>query len=61
MTPSRNTGPTVPAWIRERIAEYERSWPLAVLGAGLAMAVILTLAMGALIWSSSALLYYARP
>jgi hypothetical protein len=61
MTSSPNTGPTVPAWIREQIDVHERSWPLAALGVGIGMSIVLDAGLGALIWTANSVIYYARP
>jgi hypothetical protein len=58
---SPNTGPTVPAWIREQIEKQERAWPLATLGVGVAASILLDATLGALIWTASSVIYYARP
>jgi hypothetical protein len=61
MTSSPNTGPIVPGWIRDEIARHEQTWPRWTLAAALAAAMIVHLAMGALLWTSDAVVYYARP
>ena len=61
MDPSRNTGPIVPGWIREQIARHEAAWPLLALGGGVLVALAMSLAMGALIWTADSAAYYARP
>jgi hypothetical protein len=58
---SPNTGPTVPGWIREQIDLYERAWPLAALGAALAVSILVDACLGILIWTASSVTYYARP
>jgi hypothetical protein len=58
---SPNTGPTVPAWIRDRITLYERSWPLGTLGAGLVASIALDVVLGVLLWTADSVVYYARP
>ena len=61
MTSFGNTGPTAPGWIRDQVDRYERAWPLLVLSAGTALAVLIGLTLGVLIWFSDAPVYYARP
>lgn len=61
MPASTNTGPTVPAWIRERIDLHEQHWPLAVLAAGAALSILVALILGVLIWTADPAVYYARP
>ncbi len=61
MLSSTNTGPTVPGWIRERIEHHERSWPLALLIAGLTLSILIAVVLGVLIWTASPAVYYARP
>ena len=61
MTSSPNTGPIVPGWIRDEIARHEESWPHWTLAAELAAAILLNVAMGVLVWTSDAVVYYARP
>ncbi len=61
MKSSPNTGPIVPAWILDEIARQEERWPRLVLSAGLVAVIGLDLAMGALIWTAEAVVYYARP
>jgi hypothetical protein len=61
MTQSPNTGPTVPAWIRDEIARQEERWPRLALAAGMLAAIGADVAMGALIWTADAVVYYARP
>jgi hypothetical protein len=61
MTSSPNTGPTVPAWIRDQIGAYERSWPLVSLGTGVALSILLDGALGVLICTANSPVYYARP
>jgi hypothetical protein len=56
-----NTGPTVPAWISERIRRREEAWPLAVLSAGLVAVLALSAAAGVWIWTSDASVVYALP
>ncbi len=58
---SPNTGPTVPAWIHEQIEAHERAWPLALLGAGLALSILVDATLGVLIWTATSVNYYARP
>ena len=58
---SPNTGPTVPGWIHEQIERCERAWPLAVLGAGLALGILVDVLLGVLIWTASPVTYYAHP
>ena len=61
MNSSPNTGPTVPGWIRDEIARQEEIWPRLALAAGMCAAIATNLAMGALIWTADAVVYYARP
>ena len=61
MTSSLNTGPTVPAWIRDQIGAQERAWPLIALGSGVALSILLEGTLGVLIWMASSSVYYARP
>lgn len=61
MTSLPNTGPTVPGWIREQIARYEAEWPLRTLMAGMVLTIAVDICLGMLIWTSKAVLYYARP
>ena len=61
MTSSPNTGPTVPGWIREQIELHERAWPLATLGTGIALSILLDASLGILIWTATSAIYYARP
>ena len=61
MTRSPNTGPTVPAWIRDEIARQEELWPRLALAAGMIAALGIDLGLGALIWTAEAVVYYARP
>ncbi len=58
---SPNTGPTVPAWIRDRITLYERAWPLGTLGAGIFASIALDVVLGVLLWTADSVVYYARP
>jgi hypothetical protein len=58
---SPNTGPTAPAWILDRIALYERAWPLGTLGAGILASIVVDVAMGVLLWTADSVVYYARP
>jgi len=55
------TGATVPAWIREAVRREEAAWPWWVLAAGLALALAGLVFLGALLWTSGAVFYYARP
>lgn len=61
MTSSPNTGPIVHGWIRDEIARHETTWPQWTLAAAQCAAIALTLAMGVLLWTSDAVVYYARP
>ena len=61
MTPCGNTGPTVPAWIRERVLRLERAWPPLALAAGTALVILFEVALGVTLWISEAPVYYARP
>jgi len=61
MKSSPNTGPIVPGWIREEIARHEQIWPLMTVIAGMAANIAMDLALGALIWTSESVVYYARP
>jgi hypothetical protein len=61
MKSSRSTGPTVPGWIREEIARHEQIWPLMTVIAGMAATIVTDLVLGALIWTSESVVYYARP
>ncbi len=61
MTPSTSTGPTVPGWIHDAIERYEAGWPLLVLSAGSGVTIAVQVWMGAMIWTSEAAVYYARP
>lgn len=61
MTSSPNTGPIVPAWIRDQIARHECAWPRLVLAAGMIVSIGVELASGVWIWTSEAIVYYARP
>lgn len=61
MKPSGVTGAIVPAWVRERIHQAECGWPGMVLAAALAVTVLGTLALGAMLWMADAPVYYARP
>jgi hypothetical protein len=61
MDPSKNTGPVAPGWIREQVARFEGAWPLAAWSAGMVLVIAVTLAMGALIWTADAIVYYAPP
>ena len=61
MTSFGNTGPTVPAWIREQVARLEEAWPPLVLAAGTAFAVLAVLVLGVILWTSDASVYYVRP
>ena len=58
---SPNTGPIAPAWIRDEIARQEENWPRAVLAAGMLVGIAMNVAMGALIWTADAVVYYAHP
>jgi hypothetical protein len=58
---SPNTGPTAPAWIRDRIALYEQAWPLGTLGAGILASIVVDVALGVLLWTADSVVYYARP
>ena len=61
MTPPTNTGPIVPAWVRDEIARHEEAWPRRVLAAGMIGTILVDLAMGALLWTAEAVVFYARP
>jgi len=61
MKSSRSTGPIVPGWIREEIARHEEIWPTMALAAGLIASILVNLALGAMIWTSEPVVYYARP
>ena len=61
MKSSPNTGPIVPAWIRDEIARQEERWPRLVLAAEMIAAMALELALGGVIWTADAVVYYARP
>ena len=61
MTPSANTGPIVPAWIRDRISRHEEAWPTMALAAGMITSIAVDLALGVVIWTSEPVVYYARP
>jgi hypothetical protein len=61
MTRSANTGPAVPAWIREEIARQERTWPLAALSAALGALLLLELVLGAIVWNATGPVVYAFP
>jgi hypothetical protein len=61
MTPCGTTGPTVPAWVRERVAELEEAWPPLVLAAATAFVILAELALGVTLWMADAPVYYARP
>jgi hypothetical protein len=61
MTSSPNTGPIVPGWIRDEIARHEEAWPGRALAAGAIAAIAVELALGVVIWTSEAVVYYARP
>jgi len=58
---SPNTGPTVPAWIRDRITLYERAWPLGTLAAGIVASIALDVFLGVILWTADSVVYYARP
>lgn len=61
MKSSPNIGPIVPGWIREEIARHEEIWPLMALAVGLVASIVVNLALGAVIWTSESVVYYARP
>ena len=61
MTPSTNTGPIVPGWVREEIARHEEAWPRRVLAVGLMGTILVHVAMGALLWTADPVVFYARP
>jgi hypothetical protein len=61
MTPSGSTGRIAPAWVREEIARHRRAWPLAVLAAGLLLALAAGLVAGVAIWTRGPLVCYALP
>ncbi len=61
MTRYGNTGPTVPAWIRDEVARQEGAWPLALLSAGLGALILLELVLGAVLWSVDPRVVYASP
>lgn len=61
MTSSPNTGPIVPAWIRDEIVRHERAWPRLALAAGMIASIGVDFAVGVWIWTSEAVVYYARP
>jgi hypothetical protein len=61
VTRSTHGGASVPAWIAEQVARYERDWPFLALGAASAASALGLLAIGLLIWNVDAFLCYARP
>ena len=56
-----NTGPTVPGWIDEQVSRLEEAWPPLVLAAGTAAAILIELALGVILWTSDAPVFYALP
>lgn len=58
---AKNTGSTVPAWIRERTALYEGAWPGWVLAVALVLTTAAVLFLGVELWTSDAVDIYARP
>ena len=56
-----NTGPTVPAWIREQVVRLEEAWPVLVLATGTAAVLLAGFVLAVILWTSDALVYYARP
>lgn len=61
MTRFGGIGPTVPGWIRETVRRHEESWPVLVLAAATALALLTGLFAGMLLWTSDAPVYYALP
>jgi hypothetical protein len=61
MTSPERTGAARPAWIRERVRCHEEAWPHRALVAGLVAVICLMLALGALLWTATAAVYYAQP
>lgn len=61
MTSCGNTGPTVPGWIRERVARLERAWPPLVLAAATAGVIAVEVWLGVTLWVSGGSVYYALP
>lgn len=61
MTSSASTGPTVPAWIRDRAAEPEEAWTSLAVAAEAAAAILVQLMAGAILWTSDVVVCYARP
>ena len=61
MTPSAGTGRIVPAWIRDQVRRYEAAWPMALLAAAVAAALSAQLILGGVLWTTDAVVYYARP
>ncbi len=61
MRPHGTTGSTAPAWVRERIDEARRAWPLWALGAALALAALASAALLGAMWSAAPVVYYALP
>ena len=61
MTSLPSTTRIVPAWIRDQVARYERAWPLGVLSACVAVAVLLDISLGVLLWTADSVVFYARP
>lgn len=61
MTSHGNTGPIVPAWIREQVELGEQAWPLRVLACGAALTILFQLLLGVLLWNVEAVVCYVRP
>ena len=61
MEPSKSTGPTVPAWIRDQIARHEEAWPLWALCGAAATVLVAGILLGACLWTSDPPVYYALP
>lgn len=61
MKSSPSTGPTAPGWILEEIVRHEEIWPTMALAAGLIASILVSLALGTVIWTSEPVVYYARP
>jgi hypothetical protein len=61
MTPSTNTGPIVPEWVRDQIACHQEAWPRRVLAAGMIGTILVHLAMGAILWTADPVVVYALP
>ena len=61
MPKSGSTGAIVPGWVRETIRRHEQNWPVLVLAAATAAALAAGLTAGAILWTSSAPVYYGPP